>query len=98
MAHSVCRPHGRWQWKDATQVIAVQAASKGSESRRALLRAMWQLHWREYTAIGCIKLVGDALNFAGPFLLQLLLRCVMLRSKAGASTGVHYVNVCVGNA
>lgn len=62
------------QCTDALWEAWREAASEGSETRRALLRAMWQLHWREYTAIGCIKLVGDALNFVGPFLLQLLLR------------------------
>lgn len=45
-----------------------------STSSRALFRAMWQLHGREYLAIGLIKLLGDVLNFAGPFLLQALLR------------------------
>jgi hypothetical protein len=41
---------------------------------------MWALYRRQYLAIGAIKLLGDALNFAGPFLLQLLLRCAQAAS------------------
>jgi hypothetical protein len=53
----------------------LQAEGAGTQPRLALLHAICALYWREYLAIGAIKLLGDALNFAGPFLLQLLLRC-----------------------
>lgn len=58
---------------------ALQARNSGGEAHHVLLRAIWRLHWRGYMAIGFIKLLGDALNFAGPFLLQLLLRCASVR-------------------
>lgn len=66
-----------WLSTWATACLRLQAGGRGvgRQPRLTLLRAMWALYWRQYLAIGAIKLLGDALNFAGPFLVQLLLRC-----------------------
>ena len=47
----------------------------GRDAAATLTQAMLYQFWKRYASIGVIKLLGDVLNFAAPFLLQALLRC-----------------------
>ena len=70
-------PTCNWFPTWGTACLRLQAGGRGGDRqpRLALLHAIWTLYWQQYLSIGMIKLLGDVLNFAGPFLLQLLLRC-----------------------
>ena len=49
----------------------------------SLLRAIASAYGRPYLALGLLKAAGDALNFAGPMLLNLLLRHLASRRSGG---------------
>lgn len=51
-----------------------RALLAGSGTQPSLLRAIVAAYGRPYFWLGVLKLAGDALNFAGPLLLNLLLR------------------------
>lgn len=51
-----------------------RALRAGSGTQPSLLRAIVAAYGRPYFWLGLLKLAGDALNFAGPLLLNLLLR------------------------
>lgn len=52
----------------------LKSVQGGRNGNITLTRAMLYHFWRRYGSIGVAKLLGDALNFAAPFLLQALLR------------------------
>ena len=61
------------------------SACPASPAEPSLLRAIVAAYGRPYFLLGLLKAAGDALNFAGPLLLNLLLR--HLASRGGGSHG-----------
>lgn len=57
----------------------------GARHEPSLLRAIVAAYGRPYFLLGLLKAAGDALNFAGPMLLNLLLR--HLATPAGSAGG-----------
>ena len=56
------------------QTKTVKSAEKGRIVQPSLLRALYKAYGLPYLLLGFIKLVNDILNFAGPLLLNVLIR------------------------
>lgn len=61
-----------------------RARRAGGGAQPSLLRAIVGAYGRPYLWLGLLKLAGDALNFAGPLLLNLLLRHLAAAPAHGA--------------
>jgi hypothetical protein len=64
---------------------AASSTGQAVAAEPSLLRAIVASYGRPYFLLGLIKAAGDALNFAGPLLLNLLLR--HLAARGGSSHG-----------
>lgn len=63
-----------------------RARRAGGGAQPSLLRAIVAAYGRPYFWLGLLKLAGDALNFAGPLLLNLLLRHLAAAPAHGAGS------------
>jgi hypothetical protein len=71
--------------QERSRLADAELKGKPSASRPSLLRALFNSYGRPYLLLGLIKLGNDALSFAGPVLLNLLIRCACtLRGVAGS--------------
>ena len=66
---------------------AAGGAGQALPAEPSLLRAIVAAYGRPYFLLGLLKAAGDALNFAGPLLLNLLLRHLAARSGSSHGSG-----------
>jgi hypothetical protein len=72
-------------WLQEQARAAAGSAGRALPAEPSLLRAIIASYGRPYFLLGLLKAAGDALNFAGPLLLNLLLR--HLAARGGSSHG-----------
>ncbi|KAI3434886.1 hypothetical protein D9Q98_002940 [Chlorella vulgaris] len=81
---------------DLWDVAAADAAQPVSDSfswhlagaEGVLWRAMWRTHGRKFVTAGLVKLAHDCIMFAGPFLLELLLKHLQAGGSAWVGLGL----------
>ncbi|KAL0053237.1 hypothetical protein WJX82_002974 [Trebouxia sp. C0006] len=61
-------------WADEQQAKTLLTAERGHMVQPSLLKALSKAYGLPYLLLGIIKLVNDILNFAGPLLLNVLIR------------------------
>lgn len=83
------------------QAKAVKSAEQGCMVQPSLLKALYKAYGLPYLLLGIIKLINDILGFAGPILLNLLIRyletppreahAAALSSSAGTEWRRHWL-------
>ncbi|KAL0039364.1 hypothetical protein WJX79_004967 [Trebouxia sp. C0005] len=82
-------------WADEQQAKTLLTAERGHMVQPSLLKALFKAYGLPYLFLGIIKLVNDILNFAGPLLLNVLIRYLETPSEPfdldphKAATGNH---------